>query len=130
HNWNSDEETIAHMRRFARIHLALEPEWTALATEAEERSTPMIRGLFMHYPEDPEVRGVSDQYLIGTDLLVAPVVEEGAVDREVVLPEGSWFHVWTGVSWEGPARVVVEAPIGMPPVFSRGGDRADLRAIE
>ena len=61
---------------------------------------------------------------------MAPVLEEGAVEREVVLPEGTWYHVFTGEPWTGPMTVTVDAPIGTPPVFSRGVDREDLRAVE
>ena len=129
-NWNSDEETIAHVRRFARIHVALGPDWAALASEAEATSAPLLRPLFMHYPEDEAARDVTDQFLIGEELLVAPVLEEGAVEREVVLPEGTWYHVFTGEPWTGPMTVTVDAPIGTPPVFSRGVDREDLRAVE
>jgi alpha-glucosidase len=130
HNWDTDEETLVHFRRFARIHQALGPVWEGLADEADASSVPMIRALVLHYPEDMEARGVSDQFLIGEDLLVAPVVTEGAVEAEVYLPEGQWFHVFTGESFSGPQRVTVAAPIGTPPVFSRGVDRPDLRAIE
>jgi alpha-glucosidase len=90
----------------------------------------MVRALFLHYPDDPEARRISDQFLVGEDLLVAPVLTEGAVEREVYLPEGQWFHVFTGEAFSGPGRVTVPAPIGVPPVFSRGEDRADLRDIE
>jgi len=68
--------------------------------------------------------------LLGAELLIAPVVTEGATSREVYLPEGEWFHVFSGARYEGAQRVTVEAPIGTPPVFSKGVDRPDLRAIE
>ncbi len=130
HNWNTDEETIAHFRRFARIHQALLPEWQALADEAEATSAPMVRALVLHYPDDPQARTISDQFMLGQSLLIAPVVEEGATEREVYLPEGQWFHVFTGESFQGPMTMTVEAPIGTPPVFSKDVDREDLRAIE
>lgn len=130
HNWNTDAETIAHFKRFAQIHLALAPEWEALADAAEARSTPMVRALALHYPDDPEARVVSDQFLIGESLLVAPVVEEGATERRVYLPAGTWFHVFTGEAFDGPGFVTVEAPLGTPPVFNKDADRDDLRAIE
>jgi alpha-glucosidase (family GH31 glycosyl hydrolase) len=72
---------------------------------------------------------VSDQYLIGESLLVAPVVFEGLVARDVYLPPGTWYHVWTGTAYTGPATISVAAPIGSPPVFSKDVDRPDLRAI-
>jgi len=82
------------------------------------------------FPDDPLSRSISDQFLIGDSLLVAPVVEEGAVQRSVYLPPGStWYDVWTGTPYAGGQTLSVSAPIGSPPVFSRDADRTDLRAI-
>ena len=129
-DWNSDAETIAHFARLARVHEALIPEIEALAAEAAATGKPLVRHLVLEHPNDPEARAVDDQFLLGPDLLVAPVVTEGATERSVYLPEGEWFHVWTGERHAGSQRITVPAPIGSPPVFSRGVDRADLRAIE
>ncbi len=129
-NWDSDAATIAHVRRFARIHEALAPELERLADEAARTSAPMVRALSLVHPQEPLVRGVSDEFLLGDALLVAPVVEPGATQRPVVLPPGTWFHVWTGARFEGPGLIEIDAPLGSPPVFSRDADRADLRAIE
>ncbi|MFM7737432.1 MAG: TIM-barrel domain-containing protein [Alphaproteobacteria bacterium] len=127
--WDSDEETIAHFRRFARIHRALGPELRALAAEARETSAPMVRHPVLVFPDEPAARAVNDEFLLGDSLLVAPVVEAGATTRDLWLPPGTWYDVWTGAALEGGRRVVVDAPIGRPPVFSRDRDREDLRAI-
>jgi alpha-glucosidase len=129
-NWNGDAETIAHFRRFARIHEALVPELVALAEEAQTTSMPPLRQLALVFPDDVPSRRVSDAFMLGDTLLVAPVVEEGATRREVYLPPGTWFHVWTGTQHEGGRTITIEAPIGSPPVFSLGRDRPELRAIE
>ncbi|MDQ3032791.1 MAG: hypothetical protein M3Y87_10265 [Myxococcota bacterium] len=129
-SWESDAETTAHVRRFARLHEALGPELRALADEAATSSAPMVRALSLVFPDDAGSRGVSDQFLLGNDLLIAPVVTAGAASRSVVLPPGTWHHVWSGTAHEGPAVIEVEAPIGQPPVFSRDRDRPELRAIE
>ncbi len=129
HSWDSDAETTAHFRRFARIHQALLPEITAAADEAARTSLPIVRHLLIAFPDDRAVVDIDDQYMFGDDLLVAPVREEGAVSREVYLPAGTWFHVFTGVRFEGPSTQRIDAPIGTPPVFS-STDRPDLRAIE
>ena len=128
--WDRDVETTAHFRRFARIHEALAPEFVALAEEAHRTSLPPMRHLALVFAEDAASRDISDEFMIGETLLVAPVVTNGARTRDVYLPPGTWFHVWTGTSYEGGRRVTVDAPLGSPPVFSLGRDRADLRAIE
>lgn len=128
-SWDADAETTAHFRRFARIHAALQPEIVVLAAEAKQTSAPIVRHLMLEHPDDPIARTVDDQFLLGRDLLVAPVLAEGATERQVYLPDGVWFDVWTGERFEGRQTIVVAAPIGRPPVFSRGADRSDLRAI-
>ena len=82
------------------------------------------------FPDDPNVIGLDQEYMFGDTLLVAPVVEEGATTRELYLPAGTWFHVFTGDTYEGGQTLTVDAPLGTPAVFSLGVDRADLRAIE
>jgi alpha-glucosidase len=128
--WDADAETTAHFRRFARIHDALRPELEALAAEAAATSAPMLRHPLLVFPDDPASRDVDGEFLLGTTLLVAPVVVEGATTRDVRLPPGTWYHVWTGTAYAGGTTVTVPAPIGQPPVFSRDVDRPDLRAIE
>jgi alpha-glucosidase len=129
-DWDSDAETVAHFRRFARVHAALAPTWARLADEAVSSGMPLLRALGLVFPDDPESRRISDEFLVGDDLLVAPVLLEGATTREVYLPPGVWFDVWTGERYDGGRRLSMPAPIGRPPVFSRSVDRSDLRAIE
>lgn len=128
--WDADPSTTAHFARMARIHEVLAPELEALAAEAATTGAPLVRHLLFEFPDDPETWSLSDQYLLGPDLLVAPILEEGATAREVYVPEGTWYDVWTGEAVDGPAWVTADGPIGQPPVFSRGADRADLRAVE
>ena len=128
--WDMDEETTAHFGRMARIHDALAGELIELADEAEATGSPIVRHLMLDFPDDPETWPLSDQYLLGPDLLVAPVLTEGATERQVYLPQGTWYDVWSGAAHDGPGWMTAAAPIGEPPVFSRGADRSDLRAIE
>lgn len=128
--WKSDVETTDHFRRFALIHQALAPDFQQLAAAAETTSAPILRHLMLVFPDDAASRAIDDQFMVGDSLLVAPVLEEGAVQRSVYLPPGStWYDVWTGDAYAGGQTVVRSAPVGFPPVFSRDMDRGDLRAI-
>ena len=98
-----------------------------LASEAATTSMPIVRHLMLMFPDDVESRSIDDQFLLGPDLLVAPVVTQGSTSRSVYLPPGRWFHVWSGERYDGPTTVDVAARIGEPPVFSRDADRSDLR---
>jgi len=129
-NWNKDEDTVAHFRKFTYVHCALMNDFMTLAAEAEESGAPLLRHLMLVFPDDRETWSISDQFLIGDSLLVAPVTEEGATSRSVYFPAGTWYDVWTGEAVQGGERLTVNAPIGSPPVYSRDEDREDLRNWE
>lgn len=118
-DWDSDAETIAHFRRMARVHAALVPTFHALVAEAAQSSLPPLRHLVLVFPDDPTVVSIDDEFMVGDELLVAPVVVEGATSREVYLPAGTWYHAFTGESFAGGGTVTVAAPIGTPPAFFR-----------
>ena len=125
-NWqfDSDEATLAHLARMGRVHVALKPYLRSLAAEDAERGIPMMRPMFLEFPEDEAFWTIDDQYMLGPDLLVAPVMVEGAVSRSLRLPAGEWKDFWTGDSVKAGGAVgnlVVDAPLGKPPVFIRGG---------
>jgi sulfoquinovosidase len=125
---DSTPELLSGFVRWSRVHAALAPWVRHLCDEATATGLPAQRALFLHYPDDRETFTIQDQYLYGADLMVAPVIEEGAVAREVYLPEGEWVHVWSGERFFG-GRHNIDAPIGSPPVFWRNGsDFADLFA--
>ena len=126
--WDADAETTAHFAAMSRLHAALAPELIALGQAAQSTSAPIVRHLMLAFPEDEETHAIQDQYLLGTELLVAPVLHEGVTARDAYLPDGTWVHVWTGDSYTGPTWVTVDSPIGEPPLFSKDVDRPDLRA--
>jgi alpha-glucosidase len=125
--WNNDEDTTSHFRKFTYVHCALMNDFMMLAAEAEESGAPIVRHLMLVFPNDRETWDISDQFMIGDSLLVAPVTEQGATARSVYFPAGTWYNVWTGDSIQGGRHSTVEAPIGSPAVYSRGQDREDLR---
>jgi alpha-D-xyloside xylohydrolase len=87
---------------------------------AHEHGTPVMRGLFYEFPLDPGARGIADQYLYGSDLLVCPVLEAGARSRSVYLPAGAtWWDLRTGAEHRGGGRVEAAAPLESIPVFTR-----------
>lgn len=121
-NWqfDSDAETLAHLARMARLHAALKPYLIALEIENSERGLPLMRPIFLHHENDTQAWTIKDEYLLGEELLAAPVIEEGAVARRVHLPGGEWIHLWSGASHRG-GDIVVDAPMGEPPLFAKAG---------
>lgn len=89
---------------------------------ASRSGAPLMRALFLEFPDDPRCWEVDDEYLFGRDLLVAPVLAAGVRERSVYLPVGaSWTDGWTGESYIGGQDVVVGAPLDRIPVFLRDG---------
>ncbi|HKW27702.1 MAG TPA: TIM-barrel domain-containing protein, partial [Verrucomicrobiae bacterium] len=88
---------------------------------ASETGVPALRPLFLEFPEDESVAGTDDEFLFGDDLLVAPVLHEGAIEREVYLPAGDWFDYWTGRRFIGGRTIHVPVTLDSIPIFVRGG---------
>ena len=117
--YDSTPELLACFARWSRVHAALAPYVRHLCDEAQSTGLPAQRALFLHYPQDRALWTVQDAYLYGSDLLVAPMIEEGAVEREVILPgDAPWRHVWSGEDF-APGVHTVPAPLDSPPVFYR-----------
>jgi alpha-glucosidase len=122
-NWrlDSDAETLAHYKRWARFHMQLYPYLDAHAAEAEASGVPTMRALPLMFPSDARGWTVDDQYFLGGGILVAPVVDEGATSRTVYLPPGEWVS-WDGATRAaGPAEVTVAAAVTELPMFLRPG---------
>jgi alpha-glucosidase len=123
-NWqfDSDVETIAHLGRMTRVHVALKEYLKACVKENSKSGMPVMRPLFLSFPEDQNAYTIDDQYLLGPDLLIAPVIAEGSRARKVHFPGSTWLNFWTGEeAWASTLSGVSEigAPLGEPPVFIR-----------
>ena len=91
-----DDETLAHLAAFAKLHVILAPYKLELMRESERRGLPMARPLAMHYARDPVARRRTQQFLLGRHLLVAPVMDRGTNRVHAYLPPGDvWVDVWT-----------------------------------
>ena len=82
---------------------------------------PLMRAMFLEFPEDRECRRTDMQFMFGSSLLVAPVVEKGARTREVYLPKGRWYDWYDGTVYEGGHYVTVPAPLDKTPVLVKEG---------
>jgi alpha-D-xyloside xylohydrolase len=99
--WEYDEAFVEDFRRAVDLKYALMPYIYAQAKAASARGWPMLRALFFEYPDDPTSWLVEDEYLFGSDLLVAPLFEDNAHGRRVYLPPGAWVDYQTGRAYEG-----------------------------
>jgi sulfoquinovosidase len=117
---DQDAATLAHFARMTRVHKALLPYFLALVEAASGQGLPVQRPMFLEFEDDKRLYANQTQYMLGSDVLVAPVLEAGVEDIEVILPEGTgWEHLWTGRTLAGGGTAMVSAPLGNPPVFFR-----------
>jgi alpha-D-xyloside xylohydrolase len=94
--WELGPQFLDEYRRAAEMKYRLMPYVYAQARDASERGLPMVRALFVEYPDDPGAWGVDDEYLFGSEMLVAPLLEAGTTGRDVYLPGGRWVDYQTG----------------------------------
>jgi alpha-glucosidase len=121
--FDADWDLLKHTAKCSKMHAALKPYIIDLVKEQTEKGTPVMRPLFYHYDEEKAYEEMTE-YLLGKDLLVAPVYEKGRSSRSVYLPNDAWVHLFTKKEYVGGTHVI-DAPIGYPPVFVRkDSDRA------
>ncbi len=113
--FDSDEELLRHMAEMVKLHVKLKPYLMECVDRQIENGTPVIKPLFFNYDEK-QAYTEKTEYLLGDDILVAPVIREGATAREVYLPEDEWVNIFDGSKYVGGIHKV-EAPIGKPSVF-------------
>ena len=120
HPWAFGPETEAIVRQYVKLRYRLLPTIYAAARQAYEKGVPMLRRCDLEWPQFKEAAD-NHEFLLGEDLLIAPVYEEAATTRPVWIPPGLWTNLWTGKFAIGPATVQVDAPLSEAPMFARSG---------
>ncbi len=109
------------IRRYLKLRYALLPFLYTTLEEAHRTGVPLFRPLLLNYQNDPNTYNLDDQFMVGQDLLVAPIVKPDVTRRLVYLPEGTWYDYWTNKKHSGGTMISVEAPLDVVPMFVRGG---------
>ncbi|XP_042484814.1 sulfoquinovosidase-like [Macadamia integrifolia] len=122
----SNDRTLLHFARFAKVYKAWNFYRIQLMKEAAQKGLPICRHLFLHFAQDDYVHNLTyQQFLVGTEILVVPILDKGEKEVKVYFPVGegcSWQHIWTGkVFTEEGVKVRLEAPIGYPAIFVKFG---------
>ncbi|MGW3360268.1 glycoside hydrolase family 31 protein [Streptomyces bungoensis] len=126
--WEFGPEVLEHARVALRERQRLLPCFVTLAHLARRTGTPFVRPLWWGAPEDRALRDCEDAFLLGDSFLVAPVLAPGVDRRAVRLPRGRWYDTVTEEAYEGPAQVLVDAPLSRIPVLARAGAVVPVRA--
>lgn len=119
--WRFGEPTLTINRKYVELRYRWIPYLYDQFRLASLKGWPVMRPLAFHYPSDPEARQINDAFLLGENVLVSPVLEQGARKKLVYLPEGVWYDYWTGAREEGSRWLVREAPLDVCPVYIRSG---------
>lgn len=119
--WSFGPEVEAIARHFLRLRYRLLPFLYNEFYNSTQTGLPVMRPLVLEYPADPNTFNLSDQFLLGTDLLICPVYQPGATKRMVYLPAGEWVDFWTGARNAGGQYIVADAPLDRMPLFVRAG---------
>jgi len=116
--WDYGEEALRLFRDYAWLRYRLLPYIYTYASIAAEKGLPLMRPMFLEFHDDPNTFTMDLQYMLGAELLVAPIYNpEGR--RPVYLPEGRWVDFWTRKVLQGPKNVLVEAPLERLPLYVR-----------
>jgi alpha-glucosidase len=128
---NTDAETLSHLVKFGYVYKWLGPYRKGLVEQASRRGYPVVRHLFLHFPDDPVVYALRYQFMLGPELLIAPVLDKGATAVSVYLPAGVWIHLWTGqdYAFNTGTWIQIAAPLGQPGVFFKKGAEAGEQLV-
>jgi alpha-glucosidase/alpha-D-xyloside xylohydrolase len=115
----TDVEEIC--RKYLNLRYQLLPYTYSTAAQTHASGLPILRALWLSFPDDPEALLLDDQYLWGDSMLIAPVYEKDASQRAVYLPHGPWWNYWTGERVDGGMKRSVAAPLDTLPIFVKAG---------
>lgn len=119
--WAFGEEAVLQYQKYAALRYSLMEYLYSEAKQCTKDCTPMLRALALDFPEDPVAGEIDDEYLLGRNILVAPVFNTDA-SRAVYLPAGTvWLEYHTLNWYDGGQTIYVDTPIDITPVFLRGG---------
>lgn len=115
--WVFGEPTLSIYRKYLKLRYRFIPYLYDEFYRETQTGLPVMRPLVLNYENDPHVYNLNDEYMVGEDILTAPVVQQGQTKRAVYLPKGEWIDFWNGVEYSGGNTILVDAPIDKLPLF-------------
>jgi len=123
--WELDEYGRENYKFYSRLRYNLIPYLYHYLKRATETGEPLMRTLYLHYPDDKNTYTIEDEYLLGENILVAPIISP-ANQRDIYLPEGQWIDFWTGDYYEGKQTIAYNTELNMIPVFYKNASITPL----
>ena len=125
-----DERVEPICRRFLELRYRMLPYLYSAVRECATTGMPIMRALWLHFPDDPKAVECGDQYLWGRSVMVAPVVEKGATTRRVYLPRSTWYDFWTGERLDGGREISRPVDLETVPLYVRAGSILPLGPVK
>ena len=117
--------------KYDNLRYRLMPYLYSQAWNVTHDGGSIMRALVFDFPQDKKARELADEYLFGPSILVAPVIKQGAVTRDVYLPEGTtWYDFWTGQTTAGGVTVTAPAPLDTIPLYVKAGSIIPMGPFE
>lgn len=116
-----DERVEPICRKYLELRYRMLPYLYSAVRECSLTGMPIMRSLWLHYPDDPRAVACSDAYLWGRDILVAPVFERAVTSRKLYLPKGTWYDFWTNEQLDGDREVTRHVDLETIPIYVRAG---------
>jgi len=117
-------------RKYLELRYRMLPYLYSAVHECATKGMPIMRALWLHFPDDPKAVECGDQYLWGRSVLVAPVVEKGATTRRVYLPRSTWYDFWSGERLAGGREINRPVDLETMPLFVREGSILPLGPVK
>jgi len=117
-------------RKYLELRYRMLPYIYSVVRECSTTGLPVMRALWLHFPDDPRAVACDDEYLWGGNLLVAPVVEKGAATRRIYLPHGTWYDFWSGARLDGGREISRPVDLETMPLYVRAGSILPLGPVK
>ncbi len=119
--WSYGDKYETIIKKYIQLRYQWIPHFYTLFAEAHKTGLPIIRPLFLEYPEDRNTWNLSDQFMIGEDVIIAPILQPDTKHRVVYLPEGTWYDYWSNKPIEGGEHILINADLDTLPIFIKAG---------
>jgi alpha-glucosidase (family GH31 glycosyl hydrolase) len=117
-------------RKYLELRYRLLPYLYSMVYESTKTGLPVMRALWLHFPNDASAVSCGDEYLWGRSFLVAPVVEKGAANRRVYLPQGEWYDFWSEQRTTGGREIIRNIDLETMPLYVRAGSIVPMGPVK
>ncbi|WP_106496200.1 glycoside hydrolase family 31 protein [Lentibacillus sp. Marseille-P4043] len=119
--WQFGEKYATIMKKYIQMRYEWMPQLYSLFYQASKTGLPVMRPLLMEFPDDEKTYNMNDQFMIGDNVIVAPILVPSVTDRAVYLPAGEWIEFSTGIVYEGAETHLIHAELDEMPIFVKKG---------